>query len=410
MKSDKEKNLIEEEAEDPSVSFAKNFIKSKDNSVYYYSDSNAEYRISSGSLILDDMIGMLPPCLFRLYGASGGGKTSCVLSYLRSFLSVAPSSKGVYFKSEGRFSDTLKRSSGIKFVTKPEDWKTGTCLIIETNFYEGVFNFIDGLVKTPNNPDKYFFIIDSIDGLIKYDDSQKGFDEASKVAAGATLATLAMKRFAVPLHAKGHYWAIISQQRTKVSIGYVHEVNQMKLDCSGGNALAHFPDVILEFLSVDVNKQYFPSNDNSLEPARAASVRDFSSSNKDAPYGHLARGYIRKSDTNVQNRPFEYPVRYDREPGCSIWWERETMLKLIADGWIIIGNSVTPNDDFNVILEKYNIPTFNGVRGKAKAEKELLESGALKLFRDLFQREIAEKNKFDEDGRHIGYTIIDELV
>lgn len=401
---------LEGEAEDASISFAKNFIKSKDNSIYYYSDAESDYRISSGSLILDDMIGMLPPCLFRLYGASGGGKTSCVLSYLRSFLSTVPKSKGVYFKSEGRFSDTLRKNAGVKFVSNPMDWKAGTCLIIETNFYEGVFNFIDGLVKTPKNLDKYFFIIDSIDGLIKYDDSQKGFDEASKVAAGATLATLAMKRFAVPLHAKGHYWAIISQQRAKVSIGYVHEVNQMKLDCSGGNALAHFPDVILEFLSVDVNKQYFPSNDSSLEPARAASVRDFASSKKDVPYGHLARGYIRKSDTNVQNLPFEYPVRYDRAPGESIWWERETMLKLIADGWLNVGTSVTPNEDFNSILGKYSIPTFSSIRGKAKAERDLLESGALKLFRDLFQKEISEKNKFDENGKHIGYTIIDELV
>lgn len=396
---------------DPSIEFIKNFIKDKENSIYYYGDSNkSDYRISSGSLILDDMIGLLPPCLFRLYGASGSGKTSCVLSYLRNFLTTVPNSKGVYFKSEGRFSDTLKRGSGVKFVDKAEDWLEGTCLIIETNFYEGVFNPIQGLINTPKNSQKYFFIIDSIDGLIRYDDSKKSFDEASKVAAGATLATLAMKQFATPISAKGHYWAIISQQRSKVSIGYVHEVNQMKLDCSGGHALTHFPDVILEFLSVDVNKQYFPSNDNTLEPARAASIRDFSSSKKDEPYGHLARGYVRKADANVQNRPFEYPVRYDRMPGESIWWERETMLKLIADSWIAIGTSVTPNDYFNIILEKHGIPIFNGVRGKAKAEKELLDSGALKLFRDLFRKEISEKNKFDDDGKHIGYTIIDELI
>lgn len=406
-----ENNLQDEVEKDPSIEFAKNFIKDKGNSVFYYKKSReSDYRISSGSLILDDMIGLLPPCLFRLYGASGGGKTSCALSYLRNFLSTVPNSKGVYFKSEGRFSDTIKRNAGIKFVDDLEDWSLGTCYIMETNFYEGVFNFIQGLTNTPNNSQKYFFIVDSIDGLIRYDDSKKSFDEASKVAAGATLSTLAMKQFATPLNAKGHYWAVISQQRSKVSIGYVHEVNQMKLDCSGGNALTHFPDVILEFLSVDVNKQYFPSNDSSLEPARAASVRDFSSSKKDIPYGHLSRGYVKKSDTNVQNLPFEYPVRYDRAPGESIWWERETMLKLIADGWLIVGATVTPNDDFNTILEKYGIPTFSSIRGKAKAERELLESGALKLFRDLFLKEIAEKNKFDENGRHIGYTIIDELV
>lgn len=392
--------------------FAKSFLTSKSNADYYYLDNKeTDYKISSGSLILDDMIGLLPPCLLRLFGASGGGKTSCILSYLKNFLTVVPESKGVYFKTEGRFSDTLKKNAGVKFVSNPEDWEIGTCLIVETNFYEGVFNFIDSLIKLKDNEEKYFFVIDSIDGLIRYDDNQKGFDEASKVAAGATLATLAMKRFAVPLHARGHYWAIISQQRSKVTIGYVHEEKQMKLDSSGGNALIHFPDVILEFFPVEVAKQYFPSNDSSLEPARAASVKDFSSMKKDVPYGHLARGCVKKSDANVQNLPFEYPVRYDRAPGESIWWEREVMLKLLADNWISgSGPMVAPIEYFNDILEKYGIERVPNIRGKVAMERRLQENGALELFRKLFAKEIAEKNKYDESGKHIGYEILDELA
>jgi hypothetical protein len=400
----------DEIAEVDSSKFLKSFMLNKQNKSLYYKKVEHDYRISSGSILLDEMIGTLAPCMFRFYGASGGGKTSCMLSYMKDFLETVPKAKGIYFKSEGRFSDTLRNNSGISFVDDEIDWQDGKCIIIETNFYEGVFNLVEQLIKG-NFDNKFFFIVDSMDGLILQGDGEKDFSEAIKVAGGATLSTLAMKKLSVPLSAGGHYLGLISQQRANIKTNaYTHEVNQMKLDSSGGNALIHFPDVILEFYTVKVDSQYFESNED-INPARPKAINDFDKMSKDQPVGHMVRGFVRKSDSNVQNMPLAYPIRYDR-PGECIWWEREVMLKLIADSWISIkttGN-VVPEDGFNELLSNYDIPEFEPTKGKLNAERALKESGALELFWKLFKKENRERHIVDEKGRRCGFMVINAIT
>lgn len=408
MAKEKQQTVID----DPTIQASLNFFSSKNNSSLK-PEIKAEdtSSISSGSIILDDMIGFIKPCVFRLYGASGGGKTSCALSYMKSFLTTVDNSKAVYFKAEGRLSSTVRDTSGIKFVSTLTDWTTGTCLVVDGNIYEDVFGYIKSLVTLPDNPFKFFFLIDSIDGLVTQGDSVKDFSEATKVAGGAALCTQALKLYASAVIRQGSYLFIISQQRTKVSVGYVHEVKQMSLDCSGGHALTHYSDVILEFNPIKEKSQFFPSNGSALFPDRAASIRDFFLSRSDLPYGHMAEGTVKKSDANVQNLKFQYPVRYDRNSGEAIWWEREVMYMLLAQEFITLDRGfVTPSDDFNKILKNHGIEEVGRIRGGVIAEKQFFEKGILSLFRELFNKQTAERNLLDESGKHIGYSFVNELM
>lgn len=72
-----------------------NFVKSK------------EYKVSTGSLILDSVISM-GTGIHRLTGFSGSGKTSEALQILKNTLDSIENSKGIYVKAEGRLSREIQ--------------------------------------------------------------------------------------------------------------------------------------------------------------------------------------------------------------------------------------------------------------------------------------------------------------
>lgn len=245
----KTKNTEEFDEEDSkkkldSKAFALQFLKTNKEFHYNLEKEVKEYLVSTGSLILDNKIGGgLGSGVHRFVGVTEGGKTSASLEVMRNMIKQFDDAKGLYVKAEGRLSENVQKRSGLTFVKSAEDWEVGTCLILESNVYDTVFDFIRGILKNNPNNEKYCIIIDSMDGLISKGDLDKTTSEAGKVAAGALLTSDFLKRVSLGMSKFGHMCIMTAQQRSKVSIDpYAKKDTNNTTGSSGGNAAMHYPD------------------------------------------------------------------------------------------------------------------------------------------------------------------------
>ena len=123
--------------------FMGQFMKANKDYHFNFEETAASYSVSTGSLILDNFIGGgLGAGLQRFTGCNEGGKTNEALQVMRNMLNSVDKTKGLYIKAEGRLSVEIQKRSGLKFVSHPDDWELGTCLVWECNIYDVVF---DGL-------------------------------------------------------------------------------------------------------------------------------------------------------------------------------------------------------------------------------------------------------------------------
>jgi len=267
---------------------------------HYNFEEETHYKVSSGSLLLDiEMNGGIRPGIVRMSGASGAGKTSCILSFARCFQESVKGSKVVYVKSEGRLGKEMKERSGLDF--SKEKWFEYKC-----NVYESVIGLFRELVMYNDDNKKYLFIIDSMDALIPKNDIDKTFEEANKVAGAALLTSTFLKRMALAFTSKGHVCALVSQVRSTVSINPYQKVDPKLTNASGGNAALHYSDWILEF-----QKPY--KADYFLKKERG----------KDVAIGHNCKVILRKTPNEKTNAEITYPIKYGRKNGNSVWVERE---------------------------------------------------------------------------------------
>ena len=109
------------------------------------------WRISTGSLLLDSVVGYITPGLLRLVGQNSGGKTSEALEITRNLFKQLPDSKGIYFNAEGRLSKEMKERCGLKFVTKVEEWNNHTIFVLDTNVYEQVAQTMETLIRSDSS-------------------------------------------------------------------------------------------------------------------------------------------------------------------------------------------------------------------------------------------------------------------
>lgn len=277
------------------------------------------FKVSTGSLILDSLLdGGLSPGLHRFVGFTSGGKTSEALEVLKNFLATVKGSKGIFFSAEGRLNPDIKKRSGMTFVTDPEEWDVGTVFVYESNIYESVAEFIKHLIYS-DGPTQYGMILDSVDGLCLKQDSQKGFDEATKVAGGAVVASVLMKKVSIPLAKKGHLAIFISQVRSEVVLDTYAPKVVRQITSTGGNALLHYANVILQFEPrfkgdmITNNEKEAPSQSNPL-------------------LGHWAKVIIKKSPNDKNNYVVRYPIKYDDRNGSCIWKEKEVIDSLMQWG------------------------------------------------------------------------------
>jgi len=291
---------------------------------HYNFETIVTYTISSGSLELDEALdGGFGPGLHRFIGPNETGKTSEALEVLRNFLAAHPEKgRGVYFSTEGRLTDNIKKRCGLKFVDNPKEWGPNTCFVLHSNIYEAIAQFLVDFVidKTDDNL-IYCFILDSLDGLIRKEDVKKPFEESGKVAGGALVSSTLWKKIGVPLSVKGHMAIFISQWRSKIDINRKSSEPYTQIAGSGGHALKHYPNYVLEFLPKIKSENFL------LHP-------ETTESDTNPAIGHTVRIIFRKSPNEKTGLKVKYPVKYGQKGGSSIWVIREVFDALVKGGFI----------------------------------------------------------------------------
>jgi RecA/RadA recombinase len=360
-KKAKEQEQVQEASS--SKTFLKSFLKDKAEHHYNFEES-INYRVSTGSLNLDMQTGGgLSPGLHRFVGFTEGGKTSASLEVMKNFLATIPNSKGFYVKAEGRLSDEMQKRSGIKFVFDPEEWDVGTCFVFECNIYETVVEGMKNLVMSNEEKIKYMFVVDSVDGLVAQNDAGKSFNEAQKVAGGAVIAGAFMKMTSTPLSKRGHMAIFISQVRSDIKIDPYSAAPIRQTSATGGNALLHFSNFILEF------EPRFEGDVILKDP----SIKK-SDPIKNPIIGHWCKICIKKSPNEKSKVRITYPIKYGRVNGTSVWLEKEIVDMLMM--WEMVTRSGAwyyLSDDFASMLKENNFEAPDKFQGE-NAIFEFVES------------------------------------
>ena len=285
----------------------KSFLKSTEKDHYNYEESY-DYQVSSGSLKLDFALGGgLGPGLHRFTGVNEGGKTSEALEVMKNFLHTVPNSRGFYIKAEGRLTKQMRERSGVKFVFDEDEWEAGNCFVFECNIYETVVEALRLLVGKNSDDTRYCFILDSVDGLISKGDTLKTFEESRKVAGGAVIAADFMKRVSIGLTKRGHMALFVSQVRADIQLDPYSKAPIRQTTATGGNALLHFANFILEFEPRFKKDWILEKPGEKHDP------------DKNKIVGHFAKITVKKSPNEKTNAVIKYPILYGRKGGKSIW-------------------------------------------------------------------------------------------
>lgn len=356
-----------------------NFLKANKDDHFNFEDT-VEYKVSSGSLQLDYHLGGgFGPGLHRFTGVNEGGKTSESLQVMKNFLTSLDKSRGLYIKAEGRLGPEVKKRSGVKFVFSPEDWVDGTCFVFESNVYEAAMTLIRQLITNNEEKIKYCFILDSVDGLIKKDDLAKGFEESSKVAGGAVIASDFCKKTSTALGKRGHMAIFISQVRADIKLDPYSKAPVRQTTATGGNALLHFANNIMEF------EPRFKGDLILKNPA----IKTLDSK-KNPIIGHHAKVTIKKSAHENTNMTISYPIRYGRSNGTSIWAEKEVVDLLYA--WDFMqkkGAWIKPTEDFVNLLKENKLNFPEKIQGDNNLFKTIEDDKNLcKFLIDYFKEQI----------------------
>jgi len=319
----------------------------KDNKEDHYNfEDEVYYKVSTGSLNLDIATnGGLCPGLHRFIGMNEGGKTSEALEVTKNFLATVKDSRALLFKAEGRLSKEIKERSGVKFVTDPKEWVDGTCFVFECNIFETVSELRKDLIQSNDENKRYIFILDSVDGLITKGDKEKTLSEATKVAGGAVISSMLMKKISLALSKRGHIAIFISQVRSDIKLDpYAANKEVRQTSATGGNALLHFANWILEF-EPRYNKDLILEKPNEKYD-----------SIKNKIIGHNVKITIKKSTNESTNSKVQYPIKYGRKEGSSVWKEYEIIDQILSWEFATAkGAWVTFSDEIIDELKKSNI-------------------------------------------------------
>jgi RecA/RadA recombinase len=372
-----------EEKKTTSSDILSTFLKQNSEDHYNFEET-VDYKVSSGSLQLDLQLGGgFGPGLHRFVGMNEGGKTSEALEVMKNFLVEIPNSKGFYIKAEGRLSPEMQKRSGIKFVFTADEWIAGTCFVFESNIYETVVDAMRQLVSKNEEGIKFCFLLDAVDGLIAKNDMDKSFEESAKVAGGAVIAATFMKKLSIALAKRGHMAIFISQVRADIKLDPYSKAPVRQTSATGGNALLHFANWILEF------EPRFKGDLILQNPSdKTIDVQ------KNPPVGHWAKVTVKKSPNEKTNLTIPYPIRYGRTGGKSIWIEKEIVDLLLAWEMVIKGGAwFSPSEDFLQMLTEVGMSFPEKIHGEAALFKAIEEDSALlkylvEYFRKMISNEV----------------------
>ena len=318
-KEDKKEKLLSPEEQ------AASFFNQKERKTQHYNfEKNHDYKTPCSSLLLtSDMEGGLNPGAHRFMGVAESGKTSAALDFMFNFFQERKSKRrGIYVKAEGRLSDNVILRSGVKFVFSPDDWIDGTTLVVESNVFEFVFDFLNSMVKNNQTETEYFIIIDSMDMLIKEDDIEKPTNKSLQVAGGAVMTATFLKKSSLILAKRGHTCIFISQYRETIRADQnAPAAAPRQGTASGGHAAEHGANWAFEFLKP---REWKKGGDAIRENDDENGIK----------IGHICRMKVHKSPNETTGREFSYPIRYKQSAAKSVWIERELADLMLAWAWI----------------------------------------------------------------------------
>lgn len=322
-------------------------------------ENAVKYKVQSGSLLLDyEMSGGIAPGLIRATGVSEGGKSSCGLAFARSFQKTVPNSMVVYIKSEGRLSDDMIARAGID--TSESKW-----FLFKCNVFETVIDLMKTLTKKNQEDKRYMFIIDSMDALNRRADLEKATDESDKVGGGAVLTSTFLKKMALGLGERGHICYMISQVRAAVKIDPRQKLDHRLSNASGGNAIQHYADWILEF-----QPRYKDDYITRTVKRGAETVEE--------NVGHWCKITFQKTPNEKSRKTVKYPIKYGRTNGKSIWIEYEIFDLLMAWGLITKGGAwFSVTEELNAMLKDCELEMPEKIQGQDNFLKFLEDNEAV---------------------------------
>jgi RecA/RadA recombinase len=299
---------------------------------HYNFEDDVYYKVPSSSLILNDVLkGGIPTGAHRFVGINSGGKTSCSLDFMMHFLQdkreAGRERRGVYFKCEGRLSPEIQARSGVKFTNKADEWKDGACLVFESNIFETIFGFMHEMVV--NNPQKtqYFFIVDSVDNMICQEDMAKPLGKAQRVSAGAVITSVFLKKTGLALCKRGHVAIFISQIRDTIPQPYTPPPPRQGKS-SGGHAIEHNANIVIDFLSRSEKHLIREGVIDEPEAESGEGGEESKEKLKSPIIGHWCRIKFIKTDNEKNGVVEQYPIKYGRVNGTSVWREYEIVKKM----------------------------------------------------------------------------------
>jgi len=305
------------ESEDPTTSSSNDFftsLMSKHKEDLFNHITPLNRFISSGSLTIDQYVKARSGGVIRIVAKQAeAGKTSQSFVYASEFMKAMPRSKTVYFMAEGRLSPEMKIRSGHTFVYHPKDWIYGTILIVATNTFETVADFIsNGSKEAFEKDERLCFILDSLDGLIlKQDKDTKGI--TSGVVAGVPkLTKLLFRHVALPITFYDILLIITGQYSADIKIDmYAQNIPRLG-EASGGNSVPHQCDYILQYLPRYGGDFILENPDEKPDPIKNRII------------GVWATVEIKKSATDVSGTKVKVPIKKGRI-GSAIWVEKEVV-------------------------------------------------------------------------------------
>lgn len=286
----------------------------------HYNNFNPQrLRITSGSLNLDVYTAITSSAVVRLIGAGPElGKTSQCLVFADNFHKTFPKAKTIFCLAEGRLSDQLKKRSGMKFVSSPDEWEYNTIFEFKCNIFETVANTIETLLKEMHGlGEQLCIIIDSLDGLILKNDIAKPLDENQKVAGVPLLTKRLFKRIALPISSYDCLFLITSQYSADIKLDPYSAAPPRQGYAAGGSAVGHQADYVISYKPRYAGDYILENDKEKPDPI------------KNKILGVFATIEIKKSATDNSGIIVKVPIKKGRI-GSAIWVEKEVADLILA--------------------------------------------------------------------------------
>jgi len=357
-------------------------LNTKENKEDHFNFEEAvTWKISTGSLLLDAAVGGgITPSLIRLCGPNNEGKTPQALEICRNFLSEIPKSRVVWILAEGRLSKENRERCGIKFVTNAEEWTDGSVFVLESNVYDLIINVIKDLVLNNEENIRYCFVIDSMDGLILKRDKETNPVDASKVAGTQVISKKLLQSLSIGMFKHGHLMIAISQITSEIKIDQYAKTAPRGGMFSGGNALLHWADFILEYSSSNLSDYILDNPSGKMNDGKSKAI------------GKYSKVMIQKSTTEATRKNLiQYPIKFGKKPS-GIWVEYEILdCLLMWDLVVAKGAWITVDDSLIEELKNSNIEMPKQHQGRENFRKWLEENEAASKY--LFNKLKAVQSK-----------------